>query len=749
MGHPNFQYERDYSSPNVSRWWIPVLAFVFIYGFAVLVAVTVKAYSDKPPIPEKITDMNGDVLFTGDDIREGQSVFLRYGLHDNGSVWGHGAYLGPDFSADYLHQVALATRRLNPDMTMDEINALAKANRYDAGTGVLVMDEAQTSVFNEAPDYWKRYLSVPAHNGGLQKDLITDPVELHQLSAFFAWSAWACSANRPGEDYSYTNNFPYEPEIGQGPSDALTVWSVASLLFLLIGIGACMFYVGRDKEADWKAAQPPFPMTVPDGHQPTSIRGLLKFVVVVGLLLLTQTLVGGAVAHYRADPGTFYGLDLSTIFPSQLVRTWHIQLAILWVATGFVVGGLIISRIFGGKEWKSLGRMTSFLFVAFGVVIFGSLLAEWGGLLGLWGTGDGSFWLGSQGWEYVEMGRGFQLLMIVGFLVWAYVVIRNTLPAFRLPGKRFLAGLFLFFAICVPVFYIPAVFFDDMTNYTVVDTWRFWMIHLWVEGFFEAFATTMVALVFVEMGIVSRERAIRIIILEAILTFMGGIIGTGHHWYFEGQSTFNMAVSSCFSALEVVPLVLLCLEGWRFYRISRNGGAPEVGEQHKWIFNFFMAVGFWNFMGAGVFGFLINMPIVSYFEIGTYLTPNHGHAALFGVFGFLSLGLCVYAMRKNLTDAQWTTVRPWIKCSFWGLNIGLAMMIAFSLLPSGFIQLWDVIHNGYWHARSIGYVTGPTMSMTGWLRMPGDVVFILFGAVPFLIGACKAWWINWQARHAS
>ena len=155
MGHPNFQYERDYSSPNVARWWIPVLAFVFIYGFAVLVAVTLKAYSDKPPIPEKITDMNGDVLFTGDDIREGQSVFLRYGLHDNGSVWGHGAYLGPDFSADYLHQVALATRRLNPDMTMDEINALAKANRYDASTGVLVMDEAQTSVFNEAPDYWK------------------------------------------------------------------------------------------------------------------------------------------------------------------------------------------------------------------------------------------------------------------------------------------------------------------------------------------------------------------------------------------------------------------------------------------------------------------------------------------------------------------------------------------------------------------------------------------------------------------
>lgn len=748
MGSPELKFENDYASPVVARWWILVLAFVLIYGFAVLITVTCRAYSDKPPVPEQVVDMDGNVLFTGDDVRSGQAVFLRYGLHDNGTVWGHGAYLGPDFSADYLHNVALATRRHNPDVSIEEINKIAKINRYDEQNGSLVFDEAQSEVFASAPGYWKEYFSRPENNGGLQHDLITDPVELHQLSAFFAWSAWSCSANRPGEDYSYTNNFPYEPEIGQGPSDPLVVWSVASLLFLLLGIGACMAFVGRNQGGDWKAAVPAFPGMTPDGHQSAAIRGLLKFVVVVGLLLLGQTLVGGAVAHYRADPGSFYGLDLSAIFPSQLVRTWHIQLAILWVATGFVVGGLIISRIFGGKDWRGLVKLTYFLFGAFAVVIFGSLLAEWAGLIGWWGDGNGSFWIGSQGWEFLEMGRGFQLLMIVGFLVWAYVLIRNTMPALKLPGRRFLAWLFLIFAICVPVFYIPAIFFDNMTNYTVVDTWRFWVIHLWVEGFFEAFATVMVAMIFVEMGIVSRQRSIKIIILEAILTFAGGIIGTGHHWYFEGQSTFNMAVSSCFSAMEVVPLVLLCLEGWRFYRTSRTGGVDGMGEQHKWVFNFFMAVGFWNFVGAGVFGFLINMPIVSYFEIGTYLTPNHGHAALFGVFGFLSLGLCVYAMRKNLDDAQWSKIRPWIKCSFWGFNIGLAMMLVLSLLPSGFIQLWDVIHNGYWHARSIAFVTDKAMSTTGWLRMPGDLVFILLGAVPFFCAACKAWWLNWKQQHA-
>lgn len=186
MDHPDLQFERDYSSPVVSRWWVLVLAFVFIYGFAVLIAVTTKAYSDKPPVPELVKDMDGNVLFTGDDVRRGQAVFLRYGLHDNGTVWGHGAYLGPDFSADYLHQVAVTTRRLNPDMSMNQINALAKTNRYDENTGVLVMDEAQKSVFADAPRYWKEYFSSPDNNGGLQHDLITDPAELHQLCAFFA-----------------------------------------------------------------------------------------------------------------------------------------------------------------------------------------------------------------------------------------------------------------------------------------------------------------------------------------------------------------------------------------------------------------------------------------------------------------------------------------------------------------------------------------------------------------------------------
>lgn len=732
MSSPLFQNSDQ--RPIYSRWWVVVMACVFIYGFATLITVTCKAYGDKPPVPATVVNEDGDVLFTGDDIRQGQAVFLKYGLMDNGTIWGHGAYLGPDFSAQYLHDIAENTRQMLPGASDDAVMQVAKTNRYDADADVLTLNKAEEKTFADAPGWWRDYLSDPTHNGGLKADLITDPGELHQLSAFVAWSAWATIANRPGCDYSYTNNFPYEPLLGNAaPTDAW-VWSAASLLFLLIGIGACVWFVGYNRKAEWTPAVVA-PYSSDGDNQPSSIRYLTIFALLVSILLVGQTLVGGGVAHYRADPGSFYGLDLSTVFPSQLLRTWHLQLAVLWIATGFAAGGLLLSRVLGGKNWKGAGGWTLFLAIAFVIVIFGSLLSEWAGLSGWWEKA--TFWLGSQGWEYIELGRAWQFLLIVGLLVWAAMVIKNTLPAIKRPATKALSIIFLIAALAIPVFYLPAIFFDSMTNFTVVDTWRFWVIHLWVEGFFEMFATMMVALVFVELGLVARDNALRIIFLDTILTFMGGIIGTGHHWYFEGQTMFNLAVSSCFSALEVVPLILLALEAAAFVRTSRRGGFTGVAYQHRWTLNYFMAVGFWNFLGAGIFGFLINMPIISYFEIGTTLTPNHGHAAMFGVFGFLALGLCVYIMRKNSTDEQWARITPWLKTAFWGFNIGLAMMIVLSFLPGGFIQIADAIQNGYWHARSIEFTSTPAMTTTGWMRMPGDLVFIILGAIPFFIAAAK------------
>ena len=158
-----------------------------------------------------------------------------------------------------------------------------------------------------------------------------------------------------------------------------------------------------------------------------------------------------------------------------------------------------------------------------------------------------------------------------------------------------------------------------------------------------------------------------------------------------------------------------------------------------------MAVGFWNFVGAGIFGFLINLPIVSYFETGTLLTINHGHAAMMGVFGMLGMGLVVFAIRQTAEEALWKHLEGYIRVGFWGLNGGLLMMVVMSLFPAGVLQLIDVLENGYWHARSLAYTGSDLARLLEWTRLPGDLVFIVFGVVPIAIAAVRAYFCGRKA----
>jgi nitric oxide reductase subunit B len=243
----------------------------------------------------------------------------------------------------------------------------------------------------------------------------------------------------------------------------------------------------------------------------------------------------------------------------------------------------------------------------------------------------------------------------------------------------------------------------------------------------------MVAVIFYQLGIVSHVTVARVVYLDAILYLGSGIVGTGHHWYWTGQSHITMALGAMFSALEVVPLTLLTLDAWDFAKLSR--GRCEVCNQiiavpHRWTFYFLMAVGFWNFVGAGVFGFLINLPIVSYFEVGTILTPNHGHAAMMGVFGMLAMALMVFSLRQVLTDSEWARPEKMIRLSFWGLNIGLALMVVSNLFPAGVLRLIDVLHHGYWHARSPEFLNRDLVRMIEWARLPADAIFIVAGVLP-------------------
>lgn len=453
----------------------------------------------------------------------------------------------------------------------------------------------------------------------------------------------------------------------------------------------------------WKRNRDPkLPQLIP-GRTTSSQRASLKFFLVAIALLLFQTFAGGTMAHYFAEPGEFFGFDLTTIFPSNILRTWHLQSAILWIATSFVGGGIFISSILSKKNPKGQVGMINFLFIAFATVIFGSLIGQYLGVKDL--LKDAWFWFGNQGWEYLEIGRGWQILMTVGLLIWFLLLYRSVKPKKNDPDRE-LKILFLIAAFAIPFFYIPAFFYGSATNFSVVDTWRFWIIHLWVEGFFEVFATVMVAIMFYKMGLVAKQTATRIIYLDAVLFLGAGILGTGHHWYWNGQTNASMAISASFSALEVVPLILLTLEAsdfGRLIRTKRDEQGNKIPFPHRWTFNFLIAVGVWNFIGAGVFGFLINLPVISYYQTGTNLTANHGHGAMMGVFGMLAVAFSVFALRQISYEEHWRRIEKFIKMSFWGLNIGLALMIILQLFPSGVLQLIDVIQNGYWHARSLEF----------------------------------------------
>jgi nitric oxide reductase subunit B len=741
----------------LSPWWKVASVVTMVVGFALLILLTTKAYVNAPPIPAQVTDPAGTILFTDADVIDGQQVFLKYGLMDNGTIWGHGAYLGPDFSAQYLHNWALdigdhAARErfkrgygeLAPEerAAIDGAVALSlKQNRFDSARRTLSVSATDAESFKRQIGVWTKYFAEPSKNGGLRAGMISDPQELRQLTAFFAWTAWASAAERPGTTYSYTNNFPYDQLAGNRPTAGAVVYSAISLIFLLGGTALVLLAFGRFQYLGWHRKDGAAPHTVALATTDAQ-RATVKFMLVAALLFFAQTLIGGGTAHYRAEPGDFYGIDLSVLFPSNLLRTWHLQLAIFWIATAYVGGALFVAAMLGRHTPPGQRRMIDVLFLAIVVVAVGSLLGEWVGQLQL--LGPLWFWFGNQGWEYLEIGRGWQILLALGLIFWFWLVWRNVGSARRDPDRGELVGFFLIAAAAIPVFYLPALFFGGTTHFTVVDTWRFWIIHLWVEGFFELFVTVIVAITFYELNLVGRATALRAVYLDVILVFGGGLVGTGHHWYFTGQSELNMALSSAFSALEVVPLTLLTLDAWGFVRVTRVGGSPI---RHQWTAYFLMAVGFWNFTGAGIFGFLINTPIVSYFEAGTNLTPTHGHAAMMGVFGMLGVALMVFILRETTDEATWTRLRKYVRCGFFGLNIGLAMMIVLSLFPAGVLQLHDVVEHGYWHARSLAFTASAWPRLIEWLRLPGDLVFIVLGAFPILLAVGLGYRSLWAPRR--
>jgi nitric oxide reductase subunit B len=282
-------------------------------------------------------------------------------------------------------------------------------------------------------------------------------------------------------------------------------------------------------------------------------------------------------------------------------------------------------------------------------------------------------------------------------------------------------------AMCIGAFYASSLTWGQHTHYSMIEYWRWWLVHLWVEGFFEVFATAVIALLFTRLGLLRSSTANTAIVLETIVFLFGGILGTLHHLYFTGTPTFVIAIGAMFSALEVVPLAMIGVEAYRNYQRSKV--APWV-QAYKWPIMCFIAVGFWNVVGAGLLGFSINTPIALYYMQGLNMTAAHGHAALFGVYGMLGIGLMLMCLRAILPDLVWK--EGMLKFAFWAMNIGLMAMVVISLLPVGLMQTWASVEKGYWYARSPEFLHTDVMQTLRWLRVPGDTVFAL-GAIALVL----------------
>jgi nitric oxide reductase subunit B len=732
----------DQTSPErlIGKGWVQGVALVMIFGFFVMGILVYRTYTASMPMPQRVVSPSGQLLFTGADITRGQELYQARGLHEYGSIVGHGAYLGPDYTADYLRRasedVAEQYRAQGLGDTHDAVVNEFRVNRYDPATGTLVFTDHQVAAFHRINQHYADLFGENSTRFGLRPKLITDAAEIHDLTAFFAWTAWASAAERPGHKYSYTNNWPSEPRVDNGPTAQLVVWSALSLVALLGGTGIMFAVYGRwSQKIGWHSAQAPTLSFRQPGEVTLtrSQRASIWFFAIVSVLFLAQALLGAAAQHYRAELSNFFGLDLAVLLPYNLARTWHLQLALFWTAAAFLAGGIFLTPFIARREPKRQHWLVYGLLGAVVVVVVGSLISEALSIYGVIPAGG----LFSQQWEYLDLPRFWQVLLVVGLFLWIAIIWRGMRERLKGESKLNMPWLFLFAGLAIPMFYAVGLLASSDTHLSVADFWRFWVVHLWVEDFLELFTTVMVAYIFVLLGVVTQRIALGIVFLDIILYSAGGVIGTMHHLYFSGTPVEHMALGAFFSAAEVIPLTFLTVEAWAFLQLgSRQTAGDTKPFPHRWAVMFLVAVGFWNFVGAGIFGFLINLPIVSYYQIGTALTANHGHAAMMGVYGMLAVGLAMFAFRYVIPANKWPD--KWARLSFWCLNIGLAWMVFASLLPLGIIQLYHSVNEGYFEARSLGFLTEPGNAVLEWLRLPGDVIFIVGGILPFI-------WIAWLA----
>ena len=730
---------------TTKKLWLG-LAALLIASFAVMLWLGADLHQTAPPIPKRVVAANGQVLYTQADIDKGRQVWQTTGGQQLGSIWGHGALIAPDWSADWLHREAMALAELDaraetaePYASLDEagqarINARIKpemrTNTYDPATGDITVSNARAEAISQvAQHYMSLFSNDPAtaelrETYAMKNNTVPDAEHRRALTAFFFWTSWAASTNRSVEDpRTFTNNWPYEPMIGNQPTAGTFMWSMFSILFMIGGIGLLAWhyaaYHGKEAPVTPPAQDPLKGLVITP-----SMKATAKYFWVVIALFLCQILLGATTAHYQVEGQEAYGLQIAEFLPYALTRSWHTQLAVLWIATAWLATGLYIGPAISGHEPKFQRAGVNFLFVCLLVIVVGAFAGQWFAVMQKMDL-KYNFWFGHQGWEYVDIGRFWQAFLFVGLMLWLTLVGRALWPALkRRDEMSSIVGLLFLSTIAIGLFYGAGLMWGEHTHISMVEYWRWWVVHLWVEGFFEVFAVAVISFLFVKLGLLRGKSATINVLFATIVYMAGGVLGMFHHLYFAGTTTAAVALGASFSALEVVPLALIGLEAYETWSHSR--AVPWMA-RYRWPIMFFLAVSFWNLVGAGLFGFLINTPIALYYMQGLNLTPLHGHTALFGVYGMLGIGLMLFCLRGLKPNALWHP--GLLKSAFWCFNIGLLLMALITLLPLGTLQLQAVLEHGYWYARSAEFMGKPIIDVLVWMRMPGDLIFSVGAAL--------------------
>ena len=737
---------------NPKNWWLPLL-IIFIVSITGVAMIGIHTYTEAPPIPNYISEKN-EVVFSKEDVLKGQAVFQKYALMEYGSMFGDGANRGPDYTAEALHVVSQnmndyyhaklnneAANELMKKGVAEQVKSEIKTNRHNKVDNNVILTDAQSFAADALVKFYNKKFTDPSFAGAFKPSgYITSKDELRLLTAFFFWGAWVCGVERPGKTYSYTHNWPYDPAAGNTPSAAIILWSIIGALGLISGLGLVLYYHGKLEKLDDNVytnnAQPFMSRGEIKKFQPDAVqRATYKFFYVAIILFAVQVLAGILTVHDFVGFVNFFGFNISEPLPITVTRSWHVQLSILWISACWIGASFFMMSLVSPKQSAAQVKLINTIFWLCILLVAGSLAGILIGPKGI--IGEKWYWFGHQGWEYVEPGRVWQGILGLVFIIWAITLYRGIKPVMKLKQPWALPNWLVYATFSIILLLISGFIATPKTNFVIADFWRWMVVHMWAEAFFEVFTTVLIGYFMVVMGLVSRQAATRVIYIATLLFLGSGLLGISHNFYWNAKPVFTMALGSVFSTLQVVPLVLLTLEAWRFSKLpkaleSNNRINGDLNKRFGFseVFLFLVAVNFWNFFGAGVLGFIINLPIANYYEHGTYLTVNHGHAALMGVYGNLALAAILFCCQLLFKPEWW---RPKVvKTAFWSINVGLLLMVFLDLFPAGIWQFKTVTENGLWFARSHSFIESSGFQTLTWLRIIGGSLFTLGGVIPLV-----------------